>query len=201
MDFKTGKVWEAKPGYAKVLFDDELDDDLEDDEAGFTTEWLPQVFLFTHGDQEVITLEKDTQVRCLMAANLKDGVILGAIYSDTDNPPAEANADTWVKKFKDGTVLIYDKKAHKLTADVKGDIAITGTGKLDAIISGNTTIKSPNVKIDGKLEVTGDITAGSKISATGEISSDADVKALTVSLVGHMHAVTAAPGTTGPPTP
>ncbi len=201
VEFLTGIVWESKPGYSRVHIDE------DDNEAGYTTDWLPMLFMHTLGDTEAITLKKDTQVKLLMKDDRRDGVILGAIYSETDTVPSEANENTWVKKFEDGTVLVYDKQAHKLTADIKGDIEVTASGKLDADISGDTTIKAPRVLIDGDLSVTGkidavgNITTSGKVDATDKVVSAVEVEAGIIKLTLHKH-ISASPGSpTGPSIP
>jgi len=155
----------AQKGKAKVIF---LDDNI-------VTDWLPIVYKRTKGDKEFDALSVKEHVACLMDENSESGVILGAIYSGADPTSSNAGSDVWGREFEDGTVIKYDKAAHKLA------IYISGSG--------------------AKVEVVGDLSVTGKIEATGNIESSGDVKSATVSLTTHVHAVTTAPGTSAPPTP
>jgi phage baseplate assembly protein V len=102
---------------------------------------------------------------------LKDGVIIGSTYNNEDTPPSESG---WVKKFSDGTILSYDKAAHKFTADIKGDADVKCSGKIDIDATGTAKIKASSLTIDC------DVTVNGKIQAT-------DVKAGIIDLKTHIH--------------
>ena len=53
-----------------------------------------------------------------------------------------AEGDTWHRARRAGTTLEYDRKAHKLTADVKGDVDVTATGSVTGRISGSLTAEA-----------------------------------------------------------
>lgn len=203
--FKTGIVWDSRPGYAKVQFDEE-NDEQDAGDAGFTTDWLPQLFHATLGEQVVSTLKKNAQVECLMQANLKTGVILGCSYNDEDTPPT-TDADTYVHKFEDGTFISYKKGSGSdgiLTADVKGDVSIKISGKLDAEVTGETTLKTSKLKVQGDVEVIGKISATDNIETQKEVKATIDVSAgpLNIKLTTHKHlGVQTGSGTSGTPTP
>ena len=84
----------------------------------------------------------DEPVICIfLPTGIESGFILGAYYNQKDKPPViDQNKRT--VKFKDGTIIEYDRKQHKLTADVKGDIDIKATGKIDINASGAMNIHS-----------------------------------------------------------
>lgn len=204
--YRIGIVSETKAGFVRVDFQ----------EDNLVSDWLPIVFRGTTDNKDGYPLPINTQVACLMDENDEDGVCLGATYNDEDAPPDELNENTYVKKFKDGTTLIYDFAEHKLTADVNGDVELKAK-KLDATLSGAGNITAPNgITITGNLTVVGNIAAGgiaasasgggdgkiisdANIETTGEIKA-ADVKAGTVSLLTHTHSgVTTGGGTSGPP--
>ncbi len=132
------------------------------DRDGLVSGWLPVMQDFCVGNQEYKIPDEGNQVVCLMDEHCEDGVVLGAIYSNADPPPVTSR-DLYYRRFKDGTSLQYDRDAHKLSADVQGDIDIAATG--------NITSTAPLWTHNGKLTVTDDVTAQKKITATNDITS------------------------------
>lgn len=59
-----------------------------------------------------------------------DGFVLGAIYSDEDEPPT-ASADKRMVSFDDGTVIEYDRASHTLTIDAAGPVNIVAAGNVN----------------------------------------------------------------------
>jgi phage baseplate assembly protein V len=121
-----------------------------DDGDGKTlvSDWLPVGQKKTLGDLEYWLPDLDTQVACLMDDLLEAGVVICAIYSDADPPPV-TNKDLYYRRFKDGTVIQYDRAGHKLLADIKGDIEVKATGKADVTIAGKTTWSSDMIDLNG----------------------------------------------------
>ncbi len=107
---KEGLVVEAKPGWARVRFDD-LD--------GLHSAWLPVVHLFTQGDKAVHTLTIGAQAACVMDARMERGWVVGCIFSEGDAPPTD-DAALDVRVYEDGTRVQYDKAAHALTVQIGG---------------------------------------------------------------------------------
>jgi phage baseplate assembly protein V len=101
---RFGYISEIDPatGKARVTF-------REDD--GLVTKPLPIIFPATTGDEYFVLPDLNTQVAVLMA-NADDGVILGAIYN-SEKKPSQGAADKTYIKFKDGTLIVYDRAAHK----------------------------------------------------------------------------------------
>lgn len=97
----------------------------------------------------------------------EDGVCLGAVYSQ-NTPAPDIGEHFEYKKFEDGTTLLYDRKEHKLYADIKGDIDIKVTKNVTIEIEGNSDIKvmgSANIKVDktATLEAKDSISIKSKV--------------------------------------
>ncbi|HYG50496.1 MAG TPA: hypothetical protein VD905_06315 [Flavobacteriales bacterium] len=92
---------DAAKGLARVHFDD-----LE-----IVSGWLPILSPRTNSDKQSDPMEEGEHVACVMDKHDEHGVILGAIFSTADTPPAEAGADKFVRKFKDGTIFKYDRGA------------------------------------------------------------------------------------------
>ena len=152
------------------------------------------------------------------ALNLpEDGVILGAVWSDADPVPQTGGPDVDVRRYADGTVLRYDRAAHRLTADVQGEIVATCTGKADVTVEGPARVESkvaltlaaPTITMRGALsmrsyEGDGPTTAeidGPLTVNRGDVTVPGnDVKAGGVSLQSHVHGgVMPGGGTSGPP--
>lgn len=121
--------------------------------------------------EEVVLLCPDGQIG--------NGVALLGLNNDTFDAPADDESD--VIEYEDGTRLSYDPAAHALTAV----LAEGGTASIEA--PGGITLK-------------GDVTIEGTLHASGEIDSDADVKAAGISLKTHKHGgVQAGAAQTGTP--
>jgi phage baseplate assembly protein V len=93
------------------------------DRDNMTSNWLPVGVRKSLEDCEYWLPDLNTQVACLMDENYEFGVVVCAIYSDADMPPI-SNPDLYYKKFKDGTIIQYDRLAHTLNINCVGDITI-----------------------------------------------------------------------------
>jgi len=69
------------------------------------------------------------------------GIVLGSIYNEIDLPPVSSKDKVHIR-FKDGTEIEYDRAAHKMRIDVKGDIEIKVTGNANITVGGNSTIRT-----------------------------------------------------------
>lgn len=153
------------------------------DRDNLISDWLPVGQKKTLGDFDYWLPDEGTQVACLMDANYEAGVVLCAIYSDGDSPPV-TNKELYYRRFKDGSIIQYDRAGHKLTVDIKGEIDARTTGPAALDSQGQITVKSavavlvqaPAINMQsntggssactliGNLEVQGDI------HATGEVA-------------------------------
>lgn len=84
----------------------------EDD--NLVTQPLPIIFPATTGDEYFVLPDEGTQVAVLMDQNAEDGVVLGAIYN-SDRKPSQGAADKTYVKFKDGTLIVYNRADHTYT--------------------------------------------------------------------------------------
>ena len=89
--------------------------------------WLPDV-----GEHVVVVM---------LPYGQEQGFVIGAIYSDAEKPP-ESTRDKRVIVFEDGTRIEYDRKAHKLYADVKGDAELKISGHLTCEVKKEVLIRS-----------------------------------------------------------
>ena len=113
-----------------------------DDDDKFTSYDLPviQPNTLKNSDYRMPDVGEDA-VCVFLPAGASEGFIIGSIYAGDVRPPS-SSPDVRMVKFSDGTVLRYDRSAHKLTADVKGDIEVTATGKIDVSAAGDITLTS-----------------------------------------------------------
>lgn len=143
---------DAAAGKARVHFND---DDIVSD-------WLPLIVPKAMEDSFSFMPDVNEHVACMMDEHSEKGVVLGSIYSK-DVKPNGGSPDKWRVRFKDGTVIEYDRSAHKLFADVKGQVEVKAQGA---------------VKVDGQSTV--DVKATGNITA--ETTANATVKAVLVTL-------------------
>jgi phage baseplate assembly protein V len=193
---------DAAKARAKVQFVEAVEG-AEEGQQGMESHWLHVGCQWSLGAQEFVMPTIGEQVACLMDERCEFGVIVCAIYSDTDPPPS-APAKAWHREFPDGTILQYDPTAHELLAHVEGTATLEATGDVlvhsdaDATVQagGTATVQAADIILDGDVTVTGTLTAEDTITATGEITSG------TVALTAHLHSgVTAGGAVSGPPVP
>ena len=180
-----------------------------DDEDGMTSFDLPVIQRNTLKNSDYQLPDIGEDVLCIfLASGTEEGFVLGSWYAGEVTPP-ENSKDKRTILFADGTRLSYDRAAHKLTADVKGDIEATVSGNVSATIQGkaNVTAKGAiSVESSEKVVITapqiilnGAISSYSKtggagtmkitgtMDITGNIKGDADIIASGISLKSHTH--------------
>ena len=89
---------------------------------------LPVLQRRTHRDKALDLPDVGEQVALILDRRGEDGVVLGAIWSEADPVPQSDGPDVDVRRYEDGTLLRYDRKAHKLTAEVRGSVDIVADG-------------------------------------------------------------------------
>jgi phage baseplate assembly protein V len=92
--------------------------------------WLPDI-----GEHVVVVM---------LPYGQEQGFVIGAIYSEAEKPP-ESTRDKKVVVFEDGTRIEYDRKNHKLYADVKGEIFIRATGNVSVVSDKNVLVKAKRI--------------------------------------------------------
>lgn len=140
-NMKYGVISEVKPGFAKVF--------LEEDDI--VTDWWPVLQRTSLKDKESWPLNVQEHVVCLCDERCEDGVILGAIHNEEDEPDSGAGAGKFRKVFEDGTVIEYNKLSHKLTATVNGDVKVDADGNVDLTSTANVTLEAAgNVSVQAQ---------------------------------------------------
>ena len=141
----------------------------------------------TKDNQDYWMPDVDEQVLCLfLPIGIEQGFILGSYYTKL-NPRPASSANVRKVKFKDGTVIEYDRESRRLLADVKGDIELKATGNLTASIeggasitvggeltadvAGNSTITTPLLTVNGDIVINGDAQVTGSTQTVGLIST------------------------------
>lgn len=182
--------------------------------ASLVSDWLLVLAPRACQDKQYDLPDEGDQVLCLfLPFGLEQGFVLGAMYGG-ENPPVNSG-DKWHRVFKDGTSLEYDRAAHKLTADVKGDIeatvsgnvVMTVQGSVSSISQGATSVASAvqiNLNAPAISQGGGD-GGGTEATVTGNTRQHGtitvvggDVVVDGISFLGHVH-VCPHGGTTGVP--
>lgn len=142
------------------------------DRQDLLSPWLDVPVRDALDDKEYSLPSVGAQVAVLLDEHGDSGCVIGALYSDADPAPA-AGVDIRRWTMKDGTKLEYDRAAHTLTLDVKGDVL---------------------VKVDGLLKVAG---AGDFVALAQKV--DTAFQNIVTWLTAHVHPTGVGPS--GPPTP
>lgn len=142
----------------------------------------------THQDKDYWMPDVGEHVLCLfLPYGLEQGFVLGAFYSQEDQPPV-ASQDKRHVLFEDGTWLEYDRKSHTLSGHIKGQVDKLTVDK-DAILEvkgnvqatvGESVTASIGKDLTAEVGQSATVNAGAKITLTapqinllGNLSSSA----------------------------
>ncbi|HCA5723052.1 phage baseplate assembly protein V [Acinetobacter baumannii] len=131
-------------------------------------------------------------------------VVFYGLYNN-EHPAPSDDLNKKIRVFADGCIIAYDIAAHHLSAILPsgGKAIVTANGGIT--VNGDTTING-NLQINGSTAMTGNNTVGGSqlvqgsSHSTGAFSTEADVKAGSISLKEHKHPGDSG-GTTGGPIP
>jgi phage baseplate assembly protein V len=132
---------------------------------------LPVLFRKTQDNKDYDLPDVGEQVVCLFLPNgLEQGFVLGSPYSSVDKPPV-SDRDKKHYAFSDGSWFEYDRKEHKLTGVIKGDVnlvvdndVVVDVGNDLAATVGNTAsieagtsveITAPVINLEGNVSMVG----------------------------------------------
>lgn len=159
--------------------------------AGKTKTWDPPTI-----GEEVMVLSP--------SGVLEMGVAIAG-FNNADNPSPSDDLNQTIRVFEDGCIFTYDVSSHMLSAILPpgGKAIITADGGVT--VNGDTTING-NIQVNGSIAMTGNNTVGGSqlvqgsSHSTGSFSTEADVKAGSISLTEHTHSgVQSGPSSTGGP--
>lgn len=134
------------------------------------------------------------QVLCLfLAGGLEQGFVVRALYSSADPAPGKPGHIRFVR-FEDGTELEYDRQAHTLRADVKGEIEVAAEGNITASTPGLLTLeggqgivmRAPALTMQGlgggcaatleaNLTLRGDLAQEGNASVSGDVTAGGSI--------------------------
>lgn len=122
----------------------------------------------------------------------EDALVLGAVYSPTAKDPGQKPHMEY-SQFSDGTIVSYDREAHKLFVSVQGKIEVYAKDDIDVTCDANVTAKV-------KGNVTAEVDGHARITAKGEVKAESAVgitlKAPFIKICGYL-TVTDADGKPG----
>lgn len=102
----------------------------------------------TREDKRYWMPDVDERVLCLFFGNGPSyGVILCSWYWEEDTPPVNCQ-DKDHTRYKDGSVLEYDRAAHTLTADIQGDVVVKATGNVTVEAAGNVKVTGARIDLN-----------------------------------------------------
>lgn len=131
------------------------------------TAWLPVLQAKTLRDKHYRLPDLGEHVVVLLDAHGEDGVVLGAIYSSADAPPA-SSADVHQIRFADGAQIEYDRAKHQLT--VQGGVeklVVQTTASVELKAATAVTIDAPSTTVTGNLLVKGQLTYQGGMAGSG----------------------------------
>lgn len=154
---------------------------------GMVTYWLQVAVPKSQNDKFYWVPDAGELVLCaFLEHGFEQGFVIGAVYNEKDTTPVQ-DKDKIHIKFQDGSYIEYDRKEHKLKADIKGDIDIKATGRADVECQGqiyiksatNITIQAPSINMkggspaegwfEGYFRIIGNLEVQGNIHATGSI--------------------------------
>lgn len=112
------------------------------------TAWLPWLTPRAGADRQWNPPTVGEQVILLSpSGQLANGVAITGLFSDLI-PANGERAALHRSTYRDGAVIEYDSAAHKLTASIPGDIAISCTGNLTITAAGNFAVTAARVDLN-----------------------------------------------------
>lgn len=190
--FATVSTVQPEKGTVRVVLED------GDDMVSY-----PLQVLFPRAGKDTVQDMPDVGDRVAVlfsGAGLEAGVVLGGYYSDANTAPSK-NSDVFYRRFSDGTELSYDRKAHKLSASVQGDVectvkgsaSLTAEGAVMIESSSRISLKAPNIMLSGAISSeghgggAGTFSIKGKVDVDGTVDSTGDMKAEGISVAHHTH--------------
>ncbi len=141
------------------------------------SDWLPMLTANAGGNQFYALPDVGELVIAILDAHGESGVVLGAIYNDVDTPPV-ADANMWVKKFNNGTIISHDRTSGAVVVQTSGAVTVTAS---------SVTINAPSITLNGDVTVTGEMSVTGAVSVAQTVNAAGGVTGAGVSLSTHTH--------------
>lgn len=144
-----------------------------DDEDGKTSYWLPVLQRKTLEDKDYSMPDLGEDVLCVFFnEGEEDGFVLGSFYADEVTPP-ENSEDKRCVKFKDGTLISYDRASHELITQIGSTRIFANQEKI--------RIEAPD-SIDCSAGKNTDIVSGSETNISGGSAVNIKAPVLTLTM-------------------
>lgn len=133
----------TNPPAVRVAIGDE-----SDTEGHLLTDWLPMGGLRACGDTEWHPLEVGEAVIVLSpSGEVQNGMVIPAGFFTSDNPAPAATAGLWLKSFKDGGTVSYDRNTGAFLVDAKTSATLKVGGNTVAVTSSSITLTVGGVSL------------------------------------------------------
>lgn len=151
-----GVVTEIIGSRARVVFADRED---------MVSAPLQVLQLYTGQNKSIQMPSIDEEVVCIfLPTGLEDGYIIGSVYTDGNNPPADNNAvlfsDGSSLNFNNGVLNINMLQSINITAPqsvFNGDVSVNGN-----LSTSGTSTTQGNISTSGSINASGDVVGGGK---------------------------------------
>ncbi|MGG2140515.1 phage baseplate assembly protein V [Symbiopectobacterium sp. RP] len=164
------------------------------------TAWLEVLQRNTQNNKDYWLPDIGEQVKLLLDPYGDDGLVLGAVYSQVDQP-AIASRDKRRVDFADGTFVEYDRKTHVMAVGGTLQTLILTTQDTVHIQTQNATVKASkrltldapdtfstgNLTVQKRLTYQGGLSGDGGANINGDIKASGDIQAGKVSLENHQH--------------
>lgn len=165
---KFGTVCESRPGFVRVQLPD-FDN--------IKTSWLPVSHDKSQDDKSCYTLDIGEQVGVLLDQRGEDGMVVGAIYSEADASPTADN-NVWIKQFKDGCTIEYNRETHVLKVSGLKEVTIEAADTIKLNVGTKVVIDCPETEVTGNLKIGGALlqgAGGSSATLNGNLQVNGNV--------------------------
>ena len=138
---------------------------------GRVTNWLPvktqaSSFLIVHTPVRI-----NDQVMVLNPyGDNEDGFVIRGLTQKDISLPSEADEDTYISKFNDGTTYIHNTKTKEITLNTPCSITIVASKDISVTTPKNMTFKAskidliaPAITLDGEVETTKSLKVANEI--------------------------------------
>jgi phage baseplate assembly protein V len=129
-----------------------------DEGERFETGWLFVAAARTSEGKSYWMPAKGETVACFVDEFCEQGVVLCSVYTEANATTGDMGQHKHVTVYNDGTRVIYDEEAKKLTVDAKGSTTIDIATTADITIKGATNISieaATTIDISGTATITG----------------------------------------------
>jgi len=160
-------------------------------------------------EQQLDQFRDGEEAKCDLRFDLTNAIAVVGLFSESNDAVQDAcdNDAIIIDHNTDSRVTIKkDEQEYKVGDDstfvIKKDSQECKVGGTTLTIKdGEITAKASQIKLDGEVTITGNLTAQQAIDADGRITGKAGVSGATASLDTHVHNCTAPGAPSGPPIP